>query len=81
MDLRRARRPERVPHRHDADQDRSTCTSRYRLEARLEAYNAFNSVVWDKPDPNISSANFGKVTRKRLDGTGREIQIGMRFVF
>ena len=56
-------------------------TSRYRLEARLEAYNLFNSVVWDMPDTNISSPNFGKVTRKRVDGTGREIQIGMRFVF
>ena len=33
------------------------------------------------PDTNISSANFGKVTRKRIDGTGREIQVGVRFVF
>ena len=49
--------------------------NRYRLEARLEAYNAFNAIVWDNPDLNISSANFGKVTRKRVDGTGREIQI------
>ena len=41
----------------------------------------FNNIVWDIPDPNISSANFGKVTRKRIDGTGREIQFGLRFVF
>ena len=53
----------------------------YRLEARIEAYNVFNAIVWDKPDVNISSANFGKVTRKRVDGNGREIQIGVRFVF
>jgi hypothetical protein len=52
-----------------------------RIEARIEAYNAFNNVVWDIPDLNISSANFGKVTRKRIDGTGREIQIGVRYVF
>jgi hypothetical protein len=54
---------------------------RYRLEARVEAYNVFNSITWDVPDTNISSANFGKVTRKRTDGTGREFQLGVRFTF
>lgn len=53
----------------------------YRMEARVEAYNALNAIVWDMPDTNISSANFGKVTRKRPDGTGREFQVGLRFVF
>ena len=37
--------------------------------------------TWDLPDLGISSANFGRVTRKRIDGTGREIQLGLRFVF
>ena len=55
--------------------------SKYRLEARIEAYNVFNTIVWDQPEVNVSSANFGKVTRKRIDGNGREIQIGVRFVF
>ncbi len=54
---------------------------RYRLEARIEAYNAFNNIVWDQPEVNLASSNFGKVTRKRTDGTGREIQVGLRFVF
>jgi hypothetical protein len=54
---------------------------RYRIEARFEAYNVFNHNVWDNPDLNIASSNFGKVTRKRTDGFGREIQIGVRFVF
>ena len=54
---------------------------RYRLEARIEAYNAFNAIVWDNPDLVLANTNFGKVTRKRIDGTGREIQIGLRFVF
>jgi hypothetical protein len=58
-----------------------TLPNRYRLEARLETYNAFNAIVWEIPDLNISSANFGKVTRKRVDGTGREVQVGLRFVF
>lgn len=56
-------------------------TPRYRIEARLEAYNAFNHVVWDQPDVVFGSANFGKVTRKRTDSSGREIQVGVRFVF
>ena len=56
-------------------------TEKKRIEARVEAYNAFNSTTWDVPDLSISSANFGKVTRKRADGTGREIQLGLRFVF
>jgi outer membrane receptor protein involved in Fe transport len=51
------------------------------LELRFEAYNAFNQVIWDNPDLTLSSANFGKVTKKRVDGIGREIQIGLRFVF
>jgi len=55
--------------------------SRYRMEARIEAYNAFNTMVWDNPDLNLASSNFGKVTRKRTDAQGREIQIGVRFAF
>ena len=56
-------------------------TNKYKLEARVEAYNAFNSIIWDNPDMTLGSANFGKVTRKRAESTGREIQIGLRFVF
>ena len=52
----------------------------YRLEARLEAYNVLNHIVW-APEGEPSSANFGKVTRKRVDSHGREIQVGVRFVF
>src|SRR5262249_48142377 len=56
-------------------------SERKRVEARIEAYNAFNSITLDLPDLSISSPNFGKVTRKRVDGTGREVQLGLRFVF
>lgn len=56
-------------------------TGKYRLEARIEAYNLFNQIIWDDPDLNIASANFGKVTRKRLESVGREMQFGLRFVF
>jgi hypothetical protein len=56
-------------------------TAKYRLEARIEAYNAFNTIIWDTPTLDLSNANFGKVTRKRVDGNGREIQVGLRFIF
>jgi hypothetical protein len=55
--------------------------SRYRVETRVEAYNAFNTMVWDNPELNLASPNFGKLTRKRTDAQGREIQIGVRFAF
>jgi hypothetical protein len=54
---------------------------RYRLEARAEAYNAFNHIVWGQPNTTLSSSNFGKITTKRGDSTGREFQFGVRFVF
>ena len=56
-------------------------SSKYRMEARVEAYNAFNNIVWDNPDLVLSSSNFGKVTRKRLAFSGREFQVGLRFIF
>jgi hypothetical protein len=37
--------------------------------------------VWDNPELNLASANFGEVTRKRTDGQGREFQLGVRFAF
>jgi hypothetical protein len=56
-------------------------SSKYRLEARIEAYNAFNQIVWQNPDLTLGSANFGKVTRQVLGQPGREIQVGARFIF
>jgi hypothetical protein len=42
-------------------------------EVRIEAYNAFNTIVWDNPDLVPSSATFGQVTRKRGAYSGREL--------
>jgi hypothetical protein len=58
-----------------------TFTSKYRLEARIEAYNALNTIVWADPDLTLGSATFGKVTRKNIAYNGREIQVGLRFIF
>jgi hypothetical protein len=35
----------------------------------------------DNPDVNRAGSSFGKVARKRVDGNGRKIQIGIRFMF
>lgn len=79
--LRRTQWAEYLPHRHDADED----VQRHGAEAYRGAFRslqrAFNAITWDIPELNIFSANFDKVTRKRADGSGREIQAGLRFVF
>ncbi|MGE3840839.1 MAG: carboxypeptidase regulatory-like domain-containing protein [Vicinamibacterales bacterium] len=51
------------------------------LEARIEAYNALNHIAWALPNTTFGSGTFGKVTTKRTDISGREIQVGLRFVF
>ena len=56
-------------------------TGRYKVEARLEAYNLFNHIVWAQPNTTFGSGTFGKVTTKRTDASGREVQVGLRFVF
>jgi len=57
-------------------------TERFRLETRLEAYNAFNHLNWENPGVDFTNAaTFGKVTRRHVAYTGREIQYGLRLVF
>ena len=51
----------------------------YRITAELPGFKKAEQL--NVPELNISSTNFGKVTRKRADGSGREIQAGLRFVF
>ena len=56
-------------------------TERFKLEARLEAYNLFNRVQLANPTVDFNSANFGKITAKLVAYNGREIQYGLRLVF
>lgn len=55
--------------------------SKYRLEARIEAYNALNNLVFADPDLTLGSATFGQITRKNTAYFGREVQVGLRFIF
>ena len=56
-------------------------TERFRIEARLEAYNLFNRLQLANPTVDFTSANFGKITTKLVAYNGREIQYGLRLVF
>lgn len=60
-------------------------TERFKLEARMEAYNVFNRVQRANPITDFTSANFGKIATapsgKLVAYNGREIQYGLRFVF
>jgi hypothetical protein len=56
-------------------------TSRFRLEARIEAYNAFDALVFADPDMTLGTPTFGKVTRKNAAYFGREVQVGLRLIF
>jgi hypothetical protein len=56
-------------------------TERFRLEARIEAYNIFNRIQFANPTTDFTSANFGKITTKLVAYNGREVQYGLRLVF
>ena len=56
-------------------------TERFKLEARIEAYNLFNRLQLANPTVDFNSANFGKITAKLVAYNGREVQYGLRLVF
>lgn len=56
-------------------------TERFKLDARIEAYNVFNHLVWTNPSTSLTDANFGKVVNKHAAYIGREIQYGFRLSF
>jgi hypothetical protein len=49
------------------------------LEFRLEAYNAFNQLIWANPNTNIASSDFGKTIFGA--NSGRRLQYAVRFQF
>jgi hypothetical protein len=50
-----------------------------RVEARIEAFNAFNNFVWDNPSTTLSSATFGRITSTGSDP--RVMQFALRYEF
>ncbi len=54
-------------------------TEKQTLEFRLDMINTFNHVLWDNPNTDINSSNFGRVTTQW--NTPRFIQFQLRYVF
>jgi Carboxypeptidase regulatory-like domain len=49
------------------------------LQLRLEAFNTFNQPVWNDPNTNVQSAQYGQITSTRKPM--RELQLGVKFGF
>ncbi len=57
-------------------------SSRYRVQIRVEAFNAFNSVIYPAPNTDFASQNFGRIPDPK--GTiyfPRNVQLGVKFFF
>ena len=56
--------------------------SRYSAEFKMEAFNLFNSPIFDYVDTDINSTTFGRVTQLEPNSTGsRVIQLAVKFNF
>ncbi len=58
---------------------RFSLTERKALELRVDLINALNHVLWDNPNTDINSTNFGRVTTQW--NTPRWIEFQLRFTF
>jgi len=56
-------------------------TERFRVEFRMEAYNATNTFTGADPNTNVQAAAFGRVTAMAAGTQGREMQYNMRIHF
>jgi hypothetical protein len=49
------------------------------LEFRAEVFNVANHPIFGRPDTNLSSATYGRISSTRIDS--RQIQLALRFTF
>jgi hypothetical protein len=55
---------------------------RYSAEFKIEAFNVFNSPIFDFADTDINSTSFGRVTQLEPNSTGsRVLQLALKFNF
>ncbi|MBL8215416.1 MAG: carboxypeptidase regulatory-like domain-containing protein [Bryobacterales bacterium] len=60
---------------------RMPVTEKYRVEMRMDVFNAANNMTWANPNTNVQSSLFG-VTNNTLAATfGRRAQLGLRLEF
>ena len=56
-------------------------TESVKVEFKLEAYNLSNTFTGRAPSTNVTSSNFGVVTRQAQGALGREMQYNIRLHF
>jgi hypothetical protein len=56
-------------------------TSTRRIEARVEAFNAFNWFLLGNPTVNLSSATFGRITSYSTIASPRVMQFALKYTF
>lgn len=55
-------------------------TERITAQFRAEAFNAFNTPMYDGPNTSVTSARFGRVTPNQINFP-RHLQLGLRVLF
>jgi hypothetical protein len=73
----------RVPGNYNFDiliEKRIAFTERFGLDFRTELFNAFNNVIFNGPQTNVTSADFGLIRLLQVN-TPRQIQLGLRFSY
>ena len=53
----------------------------HRISLRADFFNAFNKVQYNFPNPDLASANFGRITGTAVTYAPRNIQISLRYIF
>jgi hypothetical protein len=56
-------------------------TERYRVEVRLEAYNAINGMNWAIPTLTVSASDFGRTNAQASGYNGRQLQYSAKLFF
>jgi hypothetical protein len=52
---------------------------KYRAEFRAEVFNVANHPIFGRPDTNLLSGTYGRITSTRIDS--RQVQLAVRFIF
>jgi Carboxypeptidase regulatory-like domain len=60
---------------------RFALNKRFKVQIRIDAFNALNSMNWANPNLTIGNSAFGKVNTQALGYFGRQVQFGARLQF
>ncbi len=60
---------------------RVNVTERYRVEIRMEAYNAFNGMNWANPTVDVTKSDFGRTNAQASGYYGRQLQYSVKLYF